>query len=223
MRTMARTVTLTVLLLAVLTYGAAAQAPGYADILHPVRGDVVSGIVTITGAASHPSLASYQLAFALDPNESGTWFPIGAPMETDVTDGNLGIWDTAGLSDGYYQIRLQVELENGTLLEAVVQNLQVRNYTAAAVEIAPPVTAPPTPGSVPTATATATAEPTPILTIAPPQPGMQVGAAFRLGAVLGGTGLLLLGVLLALRNDYRHRRHWLRMRMLLRKQDARDD
>lgn len=222
MRTIGRSVMITVLLLAALTCGAAAQAPGYADILNPQRGDVLAGIITITGSASHPSFTSYQLAFALDPNESGTWFPISGPMDTEVTDGNLGIWDTTGLSDGYYQIRLRVELENGTELESLVSNLQIRNYTDAASLAVPAITAQPASGTI-APTATATEEPVPIVTVETPQTDNRVFAAFRFGALLGGAGLLLLGALLALRNDYRHRRHWLRMRQLLRKRDVHDD
>ena len=108
---------------------ALAQAPGYADITHPQQGEAIFGLVTIEGSAAHPSFAYYELYFAYQPNPSDTWFPIMQPIQTPVTDGRLGIWDTTGITDGDYQLRLIVWLETGNSLEAIVSDLRIRNTT----------------------------------------------------------------------------------------------
>ena len=200
---------------------AAAQAPGYANIETPLRTQVLSGITTITGSASHPSFEAYELSFALSADQFGTWFQIGESMNTAVANGNLGVWDTTGLSDGFYQLRLQVFLENGAVLESVVDNLQIRNYSAA-------ILATESAGS--TVPATATAMPQPTLTLAAPiQPGSEtppaarVFSALSLGAALGGIGILGLGLLFTLRKDLGQRRHQVRMRQLLRQRSGEDN
>ncbi|MBN2555310.1 MAG: hypothetical protein JXA97_05170 [Anaerolineales bacterium] len=200
---------------------AAAQAPGYANIEAPRRTQVISGLVTIAGSASHPSFEAYELSFALSTDQSGTWFLIGESMSTAVANGNLGVWDTTGLSDGFYQLRLQVFLENGAVLESMVDNLQIRNYSAAiqaTVSAGSPITALPTASPQPTLTLAAPVQP-----VRETPPTARVLGALSLGAALGATGLLGLGVLFSLRKDLGQRRHQVRMRQLLRQKPGEDN
>jgi hypothetical protein len=106
-----------------------ADVPGFAEISVPVQSEAVSGIVSISGTATHPAFASYELAYSRDAGAASTWFPIVDSMNTPVLDGRLGIWDTTELSDGTYRIRLLVRLKEAAPLEAIVGQIRVRNYT----------------------------------------------------------------------------------------------
>jgi hypothetical protein len=184
-----------------------AQAPGYADITHPVAGEAIFGIVTIEGSADHPSFVSYELSFAYQPNPEDTWFPIMQSIQTPVSEGRLGIWDTTGITDGTYQLRLRVWLKNGNALEAFVQDLRVRNTIPTETPTTVKQVAPQSPSPIPL---TQTPRPTPI------PPSFSDGRAhvkriFLIGALLGGASLLLLGGYLFARRSMSLR--WAKLRM----------
>ena len=107
----------------------AIEVPGFAEIVQPGEGQALQGIVTISGTATHPAFEAFELAFSLDPDPTDTWFPLSEAVETPVVDGRLAIWDTAPISDGNYRLRLQVQIEAGEPLIAIVRGLRVRNYT----------------------------------------------------------------------------------------------
>jgi hypothetical protein len=111
------------------------EVPGFAEIVAPMEGQALQGIVTIRGTASHPAFAAYELAFGLDPDPTDTWFPLTEPVDTAVVDGRLAIWDTGPISDGDYRLRLRVVLRSGTPLVAMVEDLRVRNYTPTEVPV----------------------------------------------------------------------------------------
>jgi len=210
------------LLLCCCIFTAAAQAPGYAQLISPERDDVLTGVVTITGFASHPSFLYYELSFAVDPNETDTWFPIGERMTTEVQDGNLGVWDTTLISDGNYLLRLQVVLEDDAVLEARIDGLQIRNYSDPDVMDTPSVMQPTAYVETPTMQPTWT--PMPQLTESqsnPPPAQTRVVQAFAFGAVLGGAALVGTGLFLAARRDMRSRREQRKMRSLLRSSEDR--
>jgi hypothetical protein len=191
---------------------AAAQAPGYADIREPLGGEAIDGVVTIEGSASHPSFVSYDLSFAHTDNPTGTWFIIADAVETPVTDGRLGLWDTTGITDGFYRLRLRVHLSNNISLESIVEGLRIRNNTA--IETATPqpdrITATPT-ISLPTRTP----RPTPL-----PVPGRSdsstVLRTFTGGGIAGALVLLSLGIYIFIRKRSQERWAVLRMRQMLR-------
>ncbi|MGH2619211.1 MAG: hypothetical protein ACRDHG_01400 [Anaerolineales bacterium] len=105
------------------------EVPGFAEIVQPGEGQALQGIVTIRGTAAHPAFEAFELSFSLDPDPTETWFPLGEAVDTPVVDGRLAIWDTGPISDGNYRLRLQVRIEAGEPLVAIVQELRVRNYT----------------------------------------------------------------------------------------------
>jgi hypothetical protein len=179
-----------------------AQAPGFADITRPSRGEALTGLVTIEGSAAHPSFVSYELAFAFEDDPTDTWFPIVDDVQTPVTDGRLGIWDTTGITDGNYVLRLLVILKSGATLEAIVEGLRVRNTTPIeAVTSAAPliVRASPSP-------AVTTPAPEVIATPIPVQAGSsRVVRALTWGAIAGVFLLIALALYSLLRDRLRLR------------------
>ncbi|NIS79429.1 MAG: hypothetical protein GTO14_04290 [Anaerolineales bacterium] len=185
---------------------ALAQAPGFADISRPQNGEVLKGLVTIEGSAAHPAFLAYELSFAFDPNPMDTWFPILDPVQVPVTDGRLGLWDTTSISDGNYQIRLRVLLEDASPLEALVTNLRIRNSTP--VEPTPSLPQSVVPSVTPTQPVrTPTPTPVPIPTT---EGSIRVLRAFMIGAISGTIGLLILAA-------YTINRRWARARTTSRR------
>jgi hypothetical protein len=97
------------------------------------------------GTATDPRFDKYELHYGPDP-----WIPIGDnPYEGQVTDGELGVWDTTEVNDGSYTLRLRVVRTDGNY----------DDYTASVevVNTQPVATAPPPAAEEPTEEA---AEPT---------------------------------------------------------------
>ncbi len=188
------------------------QATGSAEITSPAPGDTLAGVVTIAGTADHPDFLGYDLAFANEADPSGTWFPIGEPMQTPVVAGSLALWDTLEVNDGEYDLRLRVWLKDGTSLSAEVTGLQVRNGRVAPASGATAATAP---GSTLTVAPTITL--LPVATPTPPPPRPSRARSALVGGVLAS--LLALGALAAYslsRSSLRLRWAALRSRMLHR-------
>jgi hypothetical protein len=116
-------------LVAALLGSAMLQVPGFAELTSPQPGQVVNGLVTLSGTADHPAFNRYELSFAYDEDTTDTWFSIGEPVDTRVIDGRLALWDTSTITDGDYSLRLRVWLQDGRSLEAVVPGVRVRNYS----------------------------------------------------------------------------------------------
>jgi hypothetical protein len=114
----------------------------------PEAGQIVQGLVIVSGTVTVLGFSSYELSFAYMDDPTGTWFTL-QNSSLPVFEGELGAWDTTTLTDGDYSLRLRAFLLDGSVQETVVPDLHVRNYTA-----------------VPTLTATATA--TPFAQILPP-------------------------------------------------------
>ncbi|MGD2161459.1 MAG: hypothetical protein PVH60_01365 [Anaerolineales bacterium] len=195
---------------------AAAQAPGYAEITAPAPGEAVQGLLIVQGSASHPLFVAYDLAFTYQESQLPTWFPIVERRETQVVDGRLGLWDTNGISDGEYKLRLRVHLENGTTLEDVIEGIRIRNQSV--VETPTPAAAT---GFQPTATAmapTPTSLPTPIVMPAPPG-GSSVIQSLQIGLILGAVITISIGTYIYIRRRVRIRWGILRMRRMLWHED----
>ena len=140
--------------------GASAQAQkGVAVITSPLDGALLNGLVPITGTATQLQFVRYELAFGYSPNPTGTWFPLQAPVTTQVVNEIIGRWDTTQISDGLYSLRLRVYYSDTAYLEAFVQNVRVQNATPTAEVIAPGTPTPPVAITLPPL-ATASATPT---------------------------------------------------------------
>src|SRR5258706_15426740 len=154
---------------------ASAQTQGVAVITSPLDGAILNGLVPITGTATHPQFQRYELAFAYSPNPTGTWFPLQAPVNTQVINEIIGRWDTTQISDGLYSLRLRVYYSDTAYLEAFVQNVRVQNATPTAEVVAPETPTPPVAITLPPL-ATATATPTaPGIELPPTSPALAAG------------------------------------------------
>jgi hypothetical protein len=139
--------------------GVNAQAQGVAVITSPLDGAILSGLVPITGTATHPQFQRYELAFAYSPNPTNTWFAVQPPVNTQVVNEIIGRWDTTQITDGLYSLRLRVYYSDTAYLEAFVQNVRVLNATPTAVVNAAETPTPPVAITLPPL-ATATLTPT---------------------------------------------------------------
>ena len=192
------------------------DVPGFAEITSPSAGQMVSGVLTIAGTADHPAFERYELAFGYDPDETETWFPIGEPVATPVIDGRLAVWDTLSISDGTYRLRLQVWLEDGQVLEAIVSGVRLRNYT--------PTETPESPQTSRAIVAVATPSATPKPTPTPSQVASGAGRnpfslSFALGAAGAGVALGVLAIYSRLGASIRAHIAYLRIRQVHRRLD----
>lgn len=174
---------------------AAAQAETAIRITAPASGETLSGLVNIMGTSAVDGFASSELSFAYASDPTSTWFLI---YQTDqpVSGGLLAAWDTTLVTDGDYNLRLRVMLQDGSLLETIITGLRIRNQlptetlaptltpepTATHEFLPPPASLPPTPQPAPTSTRLPT--PTPL----PPNPAAVDEA--RIYASLG-RGILI--------------------------------
>lgn len=189
-----------VLLVLPTARGFAAQAPGFAEIGTPAPGESLSGMVTISGSANHPAFVSYELSFAYANDSTGTWFPIAEAVTTPVVDGPLALWDTRSLSDEAYVLRLLVLLDDGSVLETSVGDLQVSNYTPTRVPQADQAATPaPTVTPVNPPPTAELGAPPPV----PPQAEQIVLTSLRLGMAAGVAGLLVVGLIVLGRRAWR--------------------
>jgi hypothetical protein len=194
-----------------------AQAPGYADISSPADGQAVQGLITVEGSASHPFFEAYDLAFAYRNDPTQTWFLITDPVTQPVSNGPLALWDTSGLTDGNYRLRLRVFLNNGNILPVIIENVRVRNYSA--VETSPSDSALVLATSTPVLP-TPTPRPTPLPALSG-DGSRSVLRAFTLGAVFGGVVLIAGGAYILARRRMQIRLGMMRMRRMLWQQDRR--
>jgi hypothetical protein len=134
----------------------------------PQPGQALQGVVLITGNTAIPAFLGAELAFAYAHDPTQTWFILQS-MEQPVSEGVLAQWDTSAITDGNYDLRLTVFLENDQKVEVSVAGLRIRNYTPIETNTPTPLT--PTPSLAPgLITPRATETPTPILPTSSPTP-----------------------------------------------------
>ena len=137
----------------------AAPLAQQAVITSPQALSAVRGRVTVEGTAVHPSFQRYEMYFSREPVRDDSWVFIGDAHPNQVANGFLGTWETGGVPDGVYSLRLRVVRQDGNYDEYIVRGLQVAN-------------AQPAETATPTVTPTATVSPTPL----PPTPTILVEA-----------------------------------------------
>jgi len=154
-----------ILILVLLALG----SPGWAApplqarsiITYPTDGMTVSGVVEITGIATHPNMNFYQLRYAPGSEATGDsqWVDFAVVEGTQVENNVLGRWDTTVIPDGQYTLAMAVWGHNDAAnYVTFVTRLTVNN--AQPVASPTPETEQPTPESMPTAGAGPT--PTPV-------------------------------------------------------------
>lgn len=96
-----------------------------ARIIAPVENQQLTGTVQITGAATAGSFNRFQLDYAPSCT-AATGTPITGAITTPQTSGLLGTWNTAGVPNGTYALRLQMFSNNsygGNLQRCVIVNV----------------------------------------------------------------------------------------------------
>ncbi|NJN79941.1 MAG: hypothetical protein HC797_05400 [Anaerolineales bacterium] len=102
------------------------------SITSPVNGDTLRGQIQILGSMDYPTFASAELGFKYASSSEGasdsgdTWFTIQT-FSQPILDSAIAVWDTTSLTDGDYDLRLRVFLQDGTVQDAIVTGLKVRN------------------------------------------------------------------------------------------------
>jgi hypothetical protein len=207
---------------------ATAQDQGVAVVTAPLEGAVVSGIVPILGTATDPRFQRYELAFGYDPNPTDTWFSIGEPGTSQIANDVLGRWDTSGLVDGTYVLRLRVYWSERDFLETFARRVRIQNATPTAAPT-PAAIGTPTPRPTDVTTLAGTARTQPAIALPPtstprPTPGQpgiigggsspaiatRLNARLIAGAFLNGVRLTL--IIFALLGGYVGLRAFLRSR-----------
>ena len=124
-------------------------------------GEAIRGVVSITGITATEGFLFWELTFGYAGDTTGTWFLLDEG-EGPIEDGILTEWDTTTITDGTYNLRLTVNLEEGRRTHFIIPDLRVRNYTVIET-ITPTPTLTLTPFTLtpePTTTLTATVPPT---------------------------------------------------------------
>lgn len=109
---------------AVVPNGMSGCLPDQIMITAPKPGDVVKGIIEITGTANVPNFAFYKYEIA--PMGTQNWAPISA-NRSPVTNAKLGEWSTTSLTNGDYFLRLVITDNLGKELEPCVLAVRVLN------------------------------------------------------------------------------------------------
>jgi membrane carboxypeptidase/penicillin-binding protein PbpC len=138
------------------------EGGGTIGITTPGEGTTIAGVVGIIGTVVDPKFDRYELTFGAgwNPNE---WEWISGPHKAQVTNGQLGEWNTGGLTDGEYTLRITVYA--GRRTDYTVR-VRVQN-SAPIVSTAVPTEVPPLPTAIPTETLAPTAAPIPTETPSP--------------------------------------------------------
>ena len=158
---MRKTIAFVITFISIASFGLAAYAaPPHQQeqnrclIVSPASGSQVRGQVAVQGSATHPNFVWYQVGYAPDPNPTGKW-NFFSNSETAVNGGQLATWDTRALSDGVYQLLLEVHRDDGNFDLCFATQIRVNN-----TEPTPTFTAAPLPTAASTPTPLPTEEPT---------------------------------------------------------------
>jgi hypothetical protein len=167
-------------------------------IVAPRLGDVLQGVVTITGTSDVTGFVAAEISFSYMDDPTGTWFLISKNSQP-VFSNTLATWDTTIITDGIYVLRLRVYLIDGSSSDTLVSGLRVRNYSP--VETPTPMALAPETTPLPTITPTATPFPTP--TTLPPNPATlaptDVSTSILYGGLAGILTFMIIGIYLWLR------------------------
>jgi hypothetical protein len=182
------------------------------SIASPQTGMTLRGQVEILGTMDVPNFASAELAFGfvdaagIASNPADAWFIIQTFPQPKV-DSPLAVWDTTSVTDGDYNLRLRVRLQDGSFQDSVVTGVKIRNDlpepTVTPTEDLQPISsavAPPT--NVPaTPTRAVFVQPTSLPSNPAALKTSQVYATFGRGAFIALGLFVILSFLLRLRKD----------------------
>jgi hypothetical protein len=188
------------------------------EITSPLPGEALQGLASITGNTAVEGFFSSELTFSYAGDPTKTWFLLHESYEPIAAD-TLFQWDTNTISDGNYDLRLTVYLDNGKFISIQVPDIRVRNYTPIETNTptetptTTPVTVTPltlTPEDTPTPTVTASPPTTPVPvtnTPLPPNPAELFRADITNSLARGAAGVLavflLIGLYLSIKRIFR--------------------
>ena len=112
-------------------------ADGHILISSPVTGEVVQGIVSITGSIDLKGFIASEVDFTYHGKGDSGWFLI-QQNDQAVQDGTIAAWDTTTITDGTYDLLLVVKLADGSQKTFQVNNIRVRNYSLIETETPSP-------------------------------------------------------------------------------------
>lgn len=102
------------------------QNPGV-TLTSPQPGDVLRGQVEIVGGMDVPNFSSAELSFSFTASDSAdSWFVIQTFPQPKL-DSPIAVWDTTSVTDGEYALHLRVYLQDGSIQDAVIPDLKIRN------------------------------------------------------------------------------------------------
>jgi hypothetical protein len=188
-----KVIILVAVLLAAAVHPAAAQIGLDPVVTAPRSGEVIRGVVAVTGTTDVPGFVSAEVSFAYESDPTGTWFLIAASTQP-VSEATLATWDTTTITDETYRLRLRVSMSDGTVREAIVTGLRVRNYTPVETPTLPANAPAPTP--LPSATSTATRFPTP--TVLPHNPAALTPTDVTHSLLYGGLAAVVIFIVFGL-------------------------
>ncbi len=122
--------TLASLFIATIALSVVAQDSGTVTINWPPEQNTVSGTVDVVGTVNLPNLDSFFLEvgeYTADGSEPPLWIPISLPQRAPVNNASLGQWATTLVSDGFYQLRLHIVLQDGTNTYYTLAPIAVNN------------------------------------------------------------------------------------------------
>ena len=111
-----------------------------AEISWPPPVYVLSGEASLRGTVNLADMTGYFIEYrALDEDlsapESRPWLPVTLPSSIPVVDDVLGTWDTDRVTDGLYELRLNVIVPGAVMLHRTLGPLRVENAMTAAPEM----------------------------------------------------------------------------------------
>jgi hypothetical protein len=125
------------------------------------------GNIEVSVNTAVEGFVSAELLFGYTNNPTNTWFLI-SQSDAPIENGVLTNWDTTVISDGNYDLKLTVSLQDSTQISTVIPGVRVRNYSPIEPDTPTPIT--PTLTQVPGDTPMPTITPTPTITPIPPTP-----------------------------------------------------
>lgn len=176
-------------------------------ITSPTSGATLRGLVDILGTTAVDGFFSAELSFSYASSPAPTWFHL-ASVDQPISDGLLAQWDTNLITDGDYDLRLRVTLQDGSVLDSVVTGLRIRNLTPTETATVPPTVTPEfietaAPTSPPTFTPAPTATRRPTPTPLPPNPAAvtqpEITSSLTSGLVIAVLVFIIIGIFLRLR------------------------
>jgi len=178
-------------------------------ISFPVEGQILQGLVAVSGSVTVLGFEKYELSFAYQDDLTQTWFVLTS-SSLPIFESELGSWDTTTLTDGDYILRLRVYLLDGSMQETTVTGLRVRNYTAIPTSTFTPTATAVVRFNVPTAQLIAPAPATVAPSLPTPTPlplnpvslaSSSISGALGRGAILALLLFLVFGLILRLRRN----------------------